>query len=426
LLLYAQRNFGIFDFFAHLDAVSFFCVKKQEKMTNETSTYLKDAVGPLLARALAAAATAQPNDPVEYVALWLHHQLQLEAHKAEQAEAARVLEQQRAQWAGARQRRELAASVAIQREWRHHAEAVALAKRREGELDAIFGDVQGLDDDQCDEQHAELLAAAAGAAPPAAAAAVASIKAAFAEADEAFSAEASDAERELVAAKVAARSDFLRARLCVSQLDKAAIGYLKVLPQSSQSVLLVLRSLVYALQPTTAPKKVRTLAQVRQFIKPFIVVRQLKTYDPAPVTAASLVQTAASGVPPTLPPKRAITRIRRLMTLVNEDDVKAASVVLAAVHQWLNALVNWRLARDALVGAARSAGRGAVWAEEELEEEEPELGADGEPVLPSLLDAEEETVRLAEVEKKRQEEAEAAELAAEQAELEGEAPEDQE
>lgn len=35
------------------------------------TTYLKETVGEALARGCAAVVTAQPNDPVEYLGLWL-------------------------------------------------------------------------------------------------------------------------------------------------------------------------------------------------------------------------------------------------------------------------------------------------------------------------------------------------------------------
>ena len=106
------------------------------------SPYLKDELGPVLAKGLAAVAVARPQDPVEYLGLWLLHYLQKKEAKAAELERAKVLEAEREEWQASRAVREKQATAVIQREWRAHVSALNETQRLEAELKQKFATIQ--------------------------------------------------------------------------------------------------------------------------------------------------------------------------------------------------------------------------------------------------------------------------------------------
>ncbi|KAH9584175.1 Dpy-30 motif [Trypanosoma melophagium] len=79
------------------------------------SVYLKNSVGPVLAKAVAETVLAQPSNPQEYLALYLLHVLQEEERTTAAAALKQKVEQQRQWWAKERALREKHAVDTIQR-----------------------------------------------------------------------------------------------------------------------------------------------------------------------------------------------------------------------------------------------------------------------------------------------------------------------
>lgn len=325
------------------------------------AAYLKDELGPVLAKGLAAVAVAKPQDPVEYLGLWLLHHLQKKEAKAAELERAKVLEAEREEWASARAVREKQATAVIQREWRSHVSALSEAQRREAELKEIFAGIEEVADEKFPEEQP-------------------------AEGDK------TPEEAQTEADRLAAAANYGKSTLYIDELDKSIVAQFKLLPGTNHAAVTTLRCVLYLMG--MSPKQVDTWDKVRSLIKPYPVSVFMKHFQPC-------------GNP--LERKRKITRVRRLLTTVHEDGVKEAGTALYAVYSWLLALTQYREARDEHIKAKRTAGKDV---DEEIDEEEE---AEDEE-----KDADEEVVKAAELEAKRQAELEAAEEAAEAAE--GEEP----
>lgn len=281
--------------------------------------YLKDELGPVLAKGLAAVAAARPEDPTEYLALWLLHYLQKKERKVVEVEATNKLESEREQWAVGRALREKSATTTIQREWRAHVHAQEEAKLKEARLRQVFASVEEtLEEKVPEEQPAE------GEKP--------------------------EAERAAEHERLAAQTSFGRSRLFVAEIDKSYIADLKAIPSTNRSAMLVLRSCFYLMG--MRPRQVDTWDKVRALIKPYPFSQWLTTFNPI-------------GTP--LEKKRKITRARRLLTLVSDEEIKGESAALHAISQWLGNAVTLRETRDEHVKIKKAAGKDA---EEELDEEE--------------------------------------------------------
>lgn len=113
--------------FLHLERKSNYC--RQNKMSH--SQYLKDSVGEILAHAIAHTVEQQPSDPVEFLALYLLHQIQIRevVSKRRQSDRER-LDKERVEHEEKRQR----AAAVIQSEFRRYLEA----KRRKHEEEEIL------------------------------------------------------------------------------------------------------------------------------------------------------------------------------------------------------------------------------------------------------------------------------------------------
>jgi hypothetical protein len=320
------------------------------------SPYLQDELGPVLAKGLAAVAVARPQDPVEYLGLWLLHHLQKKEAKAAELTRAKQLESERDQWAAGRAVREKQATSVIQREWRAHVSTLAEKDRKEAELKEIFASIEKtIEDDYPEDTPAE--------------------------------GEKTEQEAAAEGDRIAAQTAFTRSSAYVKQLDKSVVAQFKLLNGSNHSVVTVLRCVLYLMG--LRPKQVDTWDKVRTLVKPYPFSVFIQQYTPI-------------GAP--LERKRKITRVRRLLTTVHDDAVKEAGTALYAVYAWLQALTQFREARDEHIRVKRAAGKEV---DEELDEEEE---AEDEE-----KDTDEETVKAAELEAKRQAEAEAAAAAAEEA-----------
>jgi hypothetical protein len=325
------------------------------------SPYLKDELGPVLAKGLAAVAVARPQDPVEYLGLWLLHYLQKREAKSAEMERAKALEAERENWASSRAVREKQATSVIQREWRSHVSAVSESQRKEAELKQIFAAIEETADEKFPEE-----------AP--------------AEGDK------TEQERVAEADRLTAAAQYGKSTLFVKELDKTIVAQFKLLPGTNHSAVTVLKCVFYLMG--LRPKQLDSWDKIRALVKPYPFSVFLKQFNPA-------------GTP--LEKKRKITRVRRLLTTVHDDAVKEAGTALYAVYSWLQALTTFREARDEHIRVKRAAGKDV---DEEIDDEEE---ADDEE-----KDADEEIVKAAELEAKRQAELEAAAAAAEDAAEAGE------
>lgn len=322
------------------------------------SAYLKDELGPVLAKGLAAVSIAKPSDPVEYLGLWLLHHLQQKERKAQEVEAARQLESERESWAKGRAAREKAATAIIQREWKAHVHAQKDAERKESALRKKFAEIENDMEDLIPEEGLP------------------------------DGVERNDQERDAETARMSAEVNFKRMRLLVAELDKSSIADFKYINANNKSATMVLKCCFYL--QGARPKQVETWEKIRAQIKPYPFASWLEQFQPC-------------GNP--LERKRKLTRVRRLLTLVAADEVEKAGPALHAVYRWVSAAAEYREMRDEHIRTKRAAGRDI---EEEYEEEEENEEEE--------KDNEEEVIKARELEEQRQREAEAAAEAGEEEE----------
>jgi cobalamin-dependent methionine synthase I len=83
------------------------------------SAYLKKAVGDQLSKGIAHVCEVLPSDPVEYLALWLLHEIQLEEVKAKRKAETDELERQRRDAKGVMDVKRQHAATTIQGEVKH-------------------------------------------------------------------------------------------------------------------------------------------------------------------------------------------------------------------------------------------------------------------------------------------------------------------
>lgn len=324
------------------------------------SAYLKDELGAVLAKGLAAVAIARPQDPVEYLGLWLLHQLQKKEQQSAELERQRQLEAEREEWAKARAVREKVATAVIQREWRAHIAETKDAERKEADLKQIFASIEETADEKVPEEPLS-------------------------------EGEKTEQERNTEQERLTTKQAFGKSRLFVLELNKTTVADFKKLPASNHSAMTVLKCVFYLWG--LRPRQLDTPEKMKTLIKPYPFAKFIHDFQPC-------------GSP--LEKKRKIARVRRLLTTVSEEAIKDTSAALYAVYNWLSSLCAFRDARDEHIKVKRAAGKEV---EEELDEEEEAEDEEKDP--------DEEVVKAAELEAKRQAELEAAEEAAE---AEGEVP----
>ena len=322
------------------------------------SAYLKEDLGPVLAKGLAAVAIAKPSNPTEYLALWLKHYLQQRSRKIAEVEQLKQLEAEREEWAKGRGQREKSASTIIQREWNAHVNSVEEARQKEAALRDLFAKVE----ESLDER--------------------------FPEETVADGPEKSEQEKETEQLRLTAQNQFARAKAFAEQLDKSYVSDMKRIPTSDADVYTVLKCCLYAMG--SRPRQIDSPEKIRGLIKPYPFTKFIETFNPI-------------GSP--LTKKRLITRIRRLLSRVSEENVKKTSAAVHAIFNWLNTAVNCRVARDEHIKLKKSTGKEV---DEEYEEEEDAEDEEKDPA--------EEAVRAEEVEAQRLLEAQRAAEAVENAE----------
>lgn len=321
------------------------------------SSYLKEDLGPVLAKGLAAVAIARPSNPADYLALWLLHHLQQRERKVSEVAQLKQLEQERELWAKGRAQREKIATTIIQREWRAHTNAVEDQRQKEAALREIVSQIE----ETLEEKFPEETIAETG--------------------------DKSEAEKDSEQARLSALVMFNRSKLFVHELDKSHIADLKKIPTTNTSAVTVLKCCFYA--QGLRPRQLDSAEKVRALVKPYPFTQFLRQFDPV-------------GSP--LQKKRLISRIRRLLSRVDEDALKSDSAAIHVIYSWLNAAVRFRCARDDHIKTRKGAGKEV---DEEYEDEEENEEEEKDP--------EEEVVKAEELEVQKRLEAERAAEAAENA-----------
>lgn len=326
----------------------------EEEMTE--SAYLKEDLGPVLAKGLAAVAMARPSNPADYLATWLLHYLQQRERKVTEVQSLKQLEAEREVWAKGRAQREKIATTIIQREWRAHTNAVEEQRQKEAALRDIFSQIE----ESLEEKFPEEVVAETG--------------------------DKSEAEKEAEQNRLTAQVQFLRSKLFVAELDKAHIADVKKIPSTNTDAMQTLKCCFYA--QGLRPRQLDDTDKIRALIKPYPFTQFLVTFDPI-------------GTP--LQKKRMISRIRRLLSKIDEDALKAESAAIHAIFSWLNAAARFRASRDEHIKVKKAAGKEV---DEEYEDEEENEEEE--------KDAAEEAVKAEEAEIQRRLEAERAAEAAEE------------
>ena len=333
------------------------------------SDFLKEDLGPVLAKGLAAVAMARPQNPIEYLGLWMLHYLQERQRKVDQIKAQKALEVEREEWAKGRAVREKQATSVIQREWRAHLRAEEERKAQEVALRELFATVE----ENAEEPKEEPMT--------------------YGTAVEGQDATGDD-EKIIEEDRAANYAAWHQGQEFVNALDKSHIASLKAfITERNEAAVVVLRCCFYA-QGFKA-SKVDTLDKMKALLKPYNFCEWMKTFDPV-------------GNP--IGNSRNINRVRRLLGTVDGDAVKDTSVALNAIFGWLKAASLYRYYRDEQVRMRREAGKDT--GEDELEEVE-----EGEEQSPDDIDlVEEEIKEHEEAERKRIEDERLAEEAEEQEE----------
>jgi hypothetical protein len=335
-------------------------VSKEEVPIMSESAYLKEDLGPVLAKGLAAVAMARPSNPADYLAMWLLHHLQQRERKVTEVQKLKELEAERELWAKGRAQREKIATTIIQREWRAHTSAVEDQHQKEAALRDIFSQIE----ETLEEKFPEETITESG--------------------------DKSEAEKEAEQNRLSSQVQFNRSKLFVAELDKSHIADIKKIPSTNVDAMQVLKCCFYA--HGLRPKQLDSAEKVRALIKPYPFTQFLVSFDPI-------------GAP--LQKKRMISRVRRLLSKIDEDALKVESAAIHAIFSWLNSAVRYRTSRDEHIKVKKAAGKEV---DEEYEEEE-----DNEE---EEKDVEEEAVKAEEAEIQRKLEAERAAEAAEETAVE--------
>mmetsp|Transcript_115115 Transcript_115115/g.200352 ORF Transcript_115115/g.200352 Transcript_115115/m.200352 type:complete len:348 (-) Transcript_115115:345-1388(-) len=330
---------------------------------NIDSAFLKDEVGPLLAKGMAETAIACPSDPVEYLALWLLHQLQLKELAAKEMAQLEEGEKEKEEWAKVRQKKQGSAASVIQREWKHFVKAEDECKYREKRLTEMVQDKERELEEMDDFREENLVV------------------------DELP--DMTEIERDKATEKARALMLFKKAQAMLATLDKSYVGAIKQLKKPSKNVVAVMKCCFYCCGST--PRQVREWMQIRMALKPALFLEKILAFEP---------------INPGNKRKRLCTRIRRVLRSVTDEELRGESVAVFLLYQWALAMVELREKHDDEVKVKKEAGK-----EVEDDEEEEE---DPENVDPLDKDPDEEAAKLIEEEEKRKQAEEEAKWKAEQ------------
>lgn len=335
------------------------------------SDFLKEDLGPVLAKGLAAVAIARPQNPIEYLGLWMLHYLQERQRKLDHVKALKELEAEREEWNKGRAVREKQATSVIQREWRAHLKAQEERKAQEVALRELFAQVEE-NAEEVKEEPITYGTAAEGADAT------------------------GDDEKIIEEERAANYAAWRQGQQFVNALDKEHIAAMKAsVTERNQAAVTVLRCCFYA-QGVKA-SKVDTLEKIKALLKPYNFCEWLRTFDPVGTPVAN---------------GRYIARVRRLLGTVDGDSVKDTSVALNAIFTWLKGAAFYRHYRDEHIRSRREAGKDT--GDDELEE----IEEDAEQPTDDIDLVEEEIKEQEDAERKRIEEEKAAAEAEEQEEVE--------
>eukprot|EP01060_Flectonema_neradi_P007559 TRINITY_DN15298_c0_g1_i1.p1 TRINITY_DN15298_c0_g1~~TRINITY_DN15298_c0_g1_i1.p1 ORF type:complete len:351 (+),score=86.69 TRINITY_DN15298_c0_g1_i1:82-1134(+) len=299
-------------------------------MASVDTSFLKDELGPVLARGIAETVCALPKDPVEYLGLWLQHYLnEKESETTERAkeEEMKIL---REEWNRQQLAKEKTASTIIQKEWKNHSKAMDERNLRETELRArleAFGD--HLDEEG--EYDPESVGPEMLTDP-----------------------EAKEEEKECELDMYKSEKLFLRWQLYVRELSRENIVDIKLMQKVPEEVLKTIRCTFYLLGklPSTkpngekidaTPSRLKTWAQTRANIKPYTYLEQLKSFDPSAI------------------PKRRILRVKRILigTKLGDEAIKKqpGGQTVYIISQLLWSAIEYRCYRDDVFRMKKANGK---------------------------------------------------------------------
>jgi|UniRef100_A0A7S4GGE4 hypothetical protein len=323
---------------------------------NIDTAFLKDEIGPILAKGLAETVIACPSDPVEYLAIWLLHHLHMQELEDKKLVAIEKEEKAREEWTKSRQKKQAEATHVIQREWKHFVKAEEDRKFREKKLLEQVQDKER-ELEESDEYREENI-----------------------QIDETEG--MSELEREKGLEKARAALHFKKAQAMVQKLDKSNIAEFKQMKKVSTNIFKVVKCCFYFFG--SKPKEVKHWMQIRAAIKPALFLEKALAFEPIGPKK-----------------KRLCTRVRRILRGVNDEQVRSESVAVFLLYQWCLTAVELRALHDEEVKLKKELGKEVE--EEEEDEEDPENvdEADKDPdEEEQKLIEEEEKARLAEEEAK--------------------------
>eukprot|EP01062_Namystynia_karyoxenos_P028184 TRINITY_DN21401_c0_g1_i1.p1 TRINITY_DN21401_c0_g1~~TRINITY_DN21401_c0_g1_i1.p1 ORF type:complete len:413 (+),score=179.37 TRINITY_DN21401_c0_g1_i1:83-1240(+) len=307
------------------------------------TAFLKEELGPVLARGLAETVCAAPEDPVEYLGLWLQHFLQEKEYAAKERALEEELQKQRAEWNRSRQTKEKAACQVIQHNWKEHRAREDQEAQREEELRQRIADFT-TEEVETDERFDP------EAVSP----------------DDVLDKDAKPAEVEEELEMLKAERSFMRWNAYVRKLTKENIASIKMRQRVPDHVAKIVRCCFYMLGKLPArtaggdradatPGRVRSWAQLRANIKPYLFLLGLQELDPC---------VKRGEVDP--PTKRRINRVRRILdgAGLTEEAIKkdprdgGGGTAVWVLWQWLRTAVDWRTLRDEVFKAKKRDGKG--------------------------------------------------------------------
>lgn len=321
-------------------------------MAGPDTHFLKDehGLGPVLARGLAETVCASPEDPVQYLGMWLKHYLQEKEHAAQERILEKELKDQREEWLKKRLVKERAASEAIQQGWKHRQEREKEESAKEEALRTRMGEA------------GEELEADGGPYDPEAIGL-----------DNILDKEAKSEDQETEVEMLKRECEFNKWNAYVRSLTKENVASIKTRQQVSPEIVKIMRCVFYLIgklpsktaggeKQEATPKKLQTWKAIRDNIKPYPFIISVQELDPC-------VKRGEEGKQQDPPKKRNINRVRRILdglerAGIAEETVKkdphegGGGIAVWVLWKWLRTAVDWRTARDELFKQKKADGKG--------------------------------------------------------------------
>jgi len=307
------------------------------------SAYLREEVGSVLAEGIAKTVAARPEDPVEYLGLWLRHHLEEKENAAQERLVQEEMQRQRAEWVKGRATKERAACDVIQAGWKHHREQEEKENQREATLRQKIADFTVEEIEADPEKYEPELTV-----------------------DDLLDKEAKPAEQDAELDMLRAERNFIRWNAYVRKLSKESVASIKGRQKVSDDVVKVIRCVFYLVGKLPArtaggeradavPSRLVSWSQIQANIKPFPFLTAVQELDPC-------VKRGEAN-PPT---KRRVNRVRRVLdgAKFSEESIKAdpreggGGTAVWILWQWLRAAVDWRTQRDNVFKAKKAEGKG--------------------------------------------------------------------